>query len=197
MGNLKNLILYKTYKYVQISQKFRTLIFKMARYKRRRYYRKKNKYNLEQNPGKIIQSQWSSPATEEAFDHTANVTVVPSTEIEGVRKVKNLTISLSFTNPTEASANYQQTIYWALVYVPEGTQSNYLNEVGDLYQPSQWVLSTGIINTNSSKSRIYTPLSKNLNKGDKIVLCLGASPLGGWSTFPSIDYLCRYAICFN
>lgn len=167
----------------------------MARYKRRRFYRKKNKYNLEQNPGVIPNTSWLSPAADEAFDHSVNQVVVPSTEIEGVRKVKNLTITLSCAKPTGNVSQPNSTIYWALVYVPEGTSVNFLNEVGDLYQPSQWVLSTGIINTEQTKSRIYTPLSKNLNKGDKIVLCMGTS--SAEASLPTIYYLCRYAICFN
>ena len=168
----------------------------MAKAKRvyRRRYTKKNKYNIETNPGIIPTASWYSPATDEAFNFSYNETVVPSSEVEGVRKVKNLTISVAY-----ASSSTQRPIFWALVYVPEGTVPNYLNSVGDLYQPSQWVLASGILNTIEGKSRIYTPLSKNLNKGDKIVLCLGTE--GSSTTTPSapydISYLVRYAICFN
>lgn len=170
----------------------------MAKAKRvyRRRYTKKNKYNIETNPGIIPLSSWQSPATEEAFNYSYNETVVPSSEVEGVRKVKNLTVSLAYPNPN----NDQKPIFWALVYVPEGTIPNYLNQVGDLYQPSQWVLSSGILNTIEGKSRIYTPLSKNLNKGDKIVLCLGTEGRSGGigvGAPDSISYLVRYAICFN
>lgn len=168
----------------------------MARYRKRRRYNKKNKYNIETNPGIITTAQWLSPTVETGFNFSYNAVVVPSSSVEGVRKVKNLTISLAYS--TNSTIN-QRTIYWALVYVPEGTVPNYLNSSGDLYQPSQWVLSSGILNTIQGKSRIYTPLAKNLNKGDSIYLCLGTE--GSPTTVPqapyNISYLVRYAICFN
>ena len=45
--------------------------------------------------------------------------VVPATTVQGVRKIKHLTISLSGTTDTHE-------FYWALVYVPEGYQANAL-----------------------------------------------------------------------
>jgi len=169
----------------------------MAKAKRsyRRRYTKKNKYNIETNPGIIPQTAWATPTVEEAFSFTYNETVVPPSDVEGVRKVKNLTVSTAFRSNPNVSAS---PIFWALVYVPEGTQPNYLNDVGDLYQPSQWVLSSGLLNISEGKARIYTPLSKNLNKGDKIVLCLGTEGQGSTPSAPNeISYLVRYAICFN
>jgi len=174
----------------------------MARYRRRRYYRKKNKYNIETNPGKVVPDDWLAPVDENAFPRSVNQVVVLPTETEGVRKVKNLTIDICSKswfqqNNTTAGGLTANPIYWALVYVPEGTLPNYLNETGDLYQPSQWVLSTGILNLISGKSRITTRLAKNLNKGDTIYLCMGTAEPESNRVIPTLDYLCRYAICFN
>lgn len=166
----------------------------MPRTKRiRKYYKKKNKYNIETNPKTFPGDGWVAPATETAFDRSYNEVIVAASDTEGVRKVKNLTVSVAFNGYGANNTTFNNPIYWALVYVPEGTQPNYLNDVGDLYQPSQWVLSSGILQINEGKSRIYTPLSKNLNKGDRICLCLGANS----TTPPTISALVRYAICFN
>lgn len=174
----------------------------MARYRRRRFYRRKNKYNIETNPGQIVPTDWAAPADENAFDRTFNQVVVLPTDTEGVRKVKNLTVDICLqayyqTSSTATNGIGSGPIYWALVYVPEGTQPNYLNETGDLYQPSQWVLSTGILNLLNGKSRIKTRLAKNLNKGDTIYLCMGTNNPGADRSLPRLSYLCRYAICFN
>jgi len=163
-------------------------------YRQRRRFRRKNKYNLEQNPGRIPNSAWNQGILDEQFNSNVFTEVVPSTNIEGVRKVKNLSVMLS-TLPAETTAQFNASIYWALVYVPEGLAPNFLHDVGDLYQPSQWVLNTGIVNTVQNRTRIYTPLSKNLNKGDRIFLVLGSST--NPTDLPTISYLVRYAICFN
>lgn len=166
----------------------------MAKSKSRRRFRRKNKYNLEQNPGRIPNSSWQTGILEEQFESNLFTEVVPATNIEGVRKVKNLSVMISSIKPSDTVAE-NASIYWALVYVPEGLAPNFLHDVGDLYQPSQWVLNTGIINTGQTKTRVYTPLSKNLNKGDRIFLVLGSESPQAY--LPTISYLVRYAICFN
>ena len=168
----------------------------MARSYRKKYrrYRKKNKYNLEQNPGRIPSTSWNTGILDDQFENNVFTEVVPASNVEGVRKVKNLSVMISSINAsTDVVSN--ATIYWALVYVPEGLVPNFLHDVGDLYQPSQWVLSTGIINTGQNRTRITTPLAKNLNKGDRIFLVLGSTALQQY--LPTISYLVRYAICFN
>ena len=53
---------------------------------------------------------WSFQGSDDA---TAKVEVVPASEIEGMRKVKHLTVSCSAEVDTGS-------FYWALVYVPQG-----------------------------------------------------------------------------
>ena len=72
-------------------------------YKRARYG-KKLKYSVQQ---KAVEFSTGSD------DATAKVEVVPASEIEGMRKVKHLTVSCSAEVDTGS-------FYWALVYVPQG-----------------------------------------------------------------------------
>lgn len=105
------------------------------------------------------------------------LTIVPPANIEGMRKVKNISIQLSFdatyTNPTDGTITIteDQRILWAIVYVPKGSEPGTLsNKLGVFYTPPQFIMSSGIYDTNQpgNTSRIFTPLSRNLNSGDGI-----------------------------
>ena len=73
-------------------------------YKRARYG-KKLKYSVQQ---KCI------TVTTPDESNTGKVEVVPGTDVEGMRKVKHLTVSMSPDTTDTLS------FYWALVYVPQG-----------------------------------------------------------------------------
>ena len=51
--------------------------------------------------------------------HQANIAVVPASTAQGMRKVKHVTVTIT-------SPNSEGTIWWALVYVPQGYQPNAL-----------------------------------------------------------------------
>ena len=67
--------------------------------------------------------------------------IVTSTPIMGTRKVKNFTIKVT-------ALNNDDTIYGALVYVPENTSANAPQVTGpyqSLYEPNQNVIATFVI----------------------------------------------------
>lgn len=148
----------------------------VRRYFKRRYYNK-DKYSVEQSAGEI-----SIP--NEGSD--ANVIVVPAADLQGMRKVKHLTISMTGPYGTTSTS---QNVYWALVYVPAGTQPNVLNTTGtNLYEPNQFVMNCGIIDTDAGPVRLYSPVSRNLNSGDSIVLVIKAP------SSATYKYVVRFAV---
>lgn len=143
----------------------------------RRYYGGRDKYSIEQTAGQL--------SADEGGD--ANVIVVPAADLQGMRKVKHLTLTLAaIAGPTSAAT----IVYWAIVYVPEGYNPKTLNLTGTgLYEPNQFVMNCGVLNVQGGPNRISSPISRNLNGGDRIYLILKASASG--YTF---QYVARYAI---
>ena len=127
-------------------------------YKRARYG-KRLKYSVQQ---KAVEFSTGSD------DQTAKVEIVPASEIEGMRKVKHLTVSLA----TEADGG---AFYWALVYVPQGTtpanlQVNIVTGTTGMYEPNQFVMNCGCIDPSAGPIRFTSPVSRNLNDGDSVYL---------------------------
>ena len=122
-------------------------------YKRARYG-KRDKYSIQQRAFAFDTGTGGS---------TLQI-IVPATAVEGMRKVKHLTISLS--------ATLDSIFYWALVYVPQGTTVSAINltSTAGMYEPNQFVMNCGIIDTNAGPIRMSTPLARNLNDGDAIYL---------------------------
>lgn len=112
-----------------------------------------------------------------AANYKPYFTVVPPADIGGMRKVKNISIQLSFSSAyfdtQEEVLKYteNQQILWAIVYVPKGSEPGNLNEAnGIFYSPPQFIMASGIYDCEQpgNSSRIFTPLSRNLNAGDGI-----------------------------
>ena len=149
-------------------------------YKRRYYKGSRDKYSVEQQAGSL-----EIPASSQAY-----ATVVPDSAIQGMRKVKHLTVSLAADDSaTGAGSPYS---YWCLVYVPQGTTPNTMNLTGTtgMYEPNQFVMNCGVVDFSAGPVRIRSPVSRNLNSGDKIVLIM-SNPVSGVRTF---NYVVRYAI---
>ena len=146
-------------------------------YKRARYG-KKLKYSVQQ---KAI-------AFSASVGNTTQQVIVPATDTEGMRKVKNITVNLS-------GAGNVIDFYWALVYVPQGTTPGTLNITAAatapaMYEPNQFVMNCGIVDANAGPIRFFTPLARNLNDGDTIYLLIrptGLEPL-------DLHGVVRYAI---
>ena len=72
------------------------------------------------------------------------------------------------------SGSAESNLFWALVYVPQGTTAGALNVAtagatpSSMYEPNQFVMNCGVIDPTAGPIRIYSPISRNLNDGDKI-----------------------------
>ena len=157
----------------------------------RRYYRRtprsnRDKYSVEQTFIKTGQSQtWTQvPAVEGSTVNTYqySISVIPPTETQGMRKVKHFTLTFAPAND----------MAYALVYVPEGYDPNVINYPVDgmaisMYEPNQFVISQGILDSQSGQLRIRSPLSRNLNSGDSIYLIL-ATPAQNNNTTCTVKY---------
>ena len=166
----------------------------------RRYYRRhrsgnRDKYSIENTCITASEfAQWTTIAadpeinTQTSFQFVSQV--VPSSDVEGMRKVKHLT--LSFSCPSEIKLLY------ALVYVPQGYEPNTirfpaLGKGVSLYEPNQYVMSSGVLDFSGGPLRVKTPLSRNLNSGDSIALVLAASgltalPTAGYAPIVNVQY---------
>ena len=128
------------------------------------------------------------------FNATAGTTtgqvIVPATTLEGMRKVKHLTINLTSSGTTPAPQ-----FWWVLAYVPQGTTPGGIS-IGTstagtaMYEPNQFVMNCGIIDPDAGPIRISSPLGRNLNDGDGIVLLIKPNSTDNIS----IQGTCRYAI---
>lgn len=174
----------------------------MARYRKRRIiFRKKNKWSIEQRPGFIAGNGWSS-TSDTYLNRQSLIPIVNATSQEGVRKAKNISISIA-TPASQSQVPVNGSFYWALIYLPEGQTAGELSSTGQLYQPSQFVISSGIVSGEQGKMRITSRLARNLNQGDSIYLLLGTNSnfiYSGTTSTPEtyrFNYLVRYAICYN
>jgi len=153
----------------------------MPKYYKKKYYYpgSRDKYSIEQQAGDI-----EVPANGQAY-----ATVVPDTGVQGMRKVKHLTISLA---GFETASGGSHIVYWALVYVPQGVPVNTLSLSGTtgMYEPNQHVMNCGVMDFSAGPTRVTSPVSRNLNSGDKVVLILAnvSSVALHW------NYVVRYAV---
>ena len=144
----------------------------MPKFYKRRYYRSggRDKYCFRQEAGSIVTSSAGG----------GYAILVNHTDVEGMRKVKHVNISL--TGSTTAN------MYWAIVYVPAGSTVQALNPAGDFYPTPQYVMSCGVWDHDCGPNRIYSKLSRNLNPGDAIYFVIQ----GNANT--SFNYCATYAV---
>ena len=132
-------------------------------YKRPRYG-KKLKYSVQQKAYNIATTSAST---------TAKVEIVPPTDVEGMRKVKHLTVSLTTAGEDTSEST---AFYWALVYVPQGTAPGVINVTStgaqSMYEPNQFVMNCGVVDPSAGPIRFTSPVSRNLNDGDSIYLLI-------------------------
>jgi len=158
----------------------------MARYYRRKFNYRKRKYNIENRP-----VEFQTPQNPENGYYQNQIQIVPPTATEGVRQVARMTITLTVQNGEYAEN--APNVFWALVYIPEGAvTSSLFPNATTLFQPSNYVLASGIADGNAGPIRISSRLKKNLNASDQIFL-LTAAKSAGWN----YEGLVRYAIAFH
>ena len=160
----------------------------VRRYARRQNWRWSNrdKYSVETTAGSI-----STPSTSTHGLYQSATLIVPPSTIQGMRKVKHITITLTDLKDTEE-------VFWAIVYVPQGTQPNALFSItgnvrttGSMYEPNQFIMNCGVIDPTAGPIRFSSPLSRNLNSGDAIYLVLGITSV---TNSPELYFVSRYAI---
>lgn len=129
-----------------------------------------------------------------SFDTTSttqNALIVDSTDVQGQRKAAYFTLNIASPNSTDSSL---PAIYWALVYVPEGASPNqlHLTDSTDLYQPSNYILGSGVWQP-GSQNRFKIAGLRKLNAGDKIYLVGGQL---GTAVATNVQIVCQYKISF-
>lgn len=151
----------------------------MVKSYRKRYSRySRDKYSVENKAGTV---STGTVLTNGYYQQPLNI--VPGTSVEGMRKVKHTTVTL--TAPGDAAP-----IYYALVYVPEGYSANALfSSSSSLYEPNQFVMQAGVMDSSAGPIRIRSPISRNLNSGDSIWLVFGSV-----SSNMQVNYFIKYAI---
>ena len=143
----------------------------------RKYTGKRAKYSVEQDAGTM--------AVNAAGD--GGVVIVPPANIQGMRKVKHLEISMAMTQTPNVYC------FWAIVYVPAGTTpSTIAVDSGAMYEPNQYVMNCGVFDFDGGPLRIRSPVARNLNSGDSIYLVVKTS-----SSITGFRYCTRYAITLN
>ena len=170
------------------------IIFSMPRRYFRRSYRSSNrdKYSIETTSIRLP-SSWTEVSLPDLTPSLqTSIPVLQPVDVQGMRKVKHLTLSFSCeTN--------QAPVWYALVYVPEGYNPNNLQIPNSgfavsLYEPNQYVMSSGVLDFTGGPLRIRCPLARNLNSGDAIHLVMGVPKSGSSNTVPTIISNVQYAI---
>ena len=145
-------------------------------YRRRRGYkivRSKKRYSNETTTiafARDFSNAETQPKTGQA--NTLGYTLVSAASLQGTRKVKNMTISLS-------SIGCPVPLICAVIYCPGGiapspiTVPSASEAVGArMYEPNQNVILSGVISTGEPAKTFYSRLARNLNSGDAIALII-------------------------
>ncbi len=163
----------------------------------RRYYRRrivnKDKYSIENSTFRSPVSWVEIPSTSETpTTYQTSIPVLPPTEVQGMRKIKHLTLSFS-------CEQNEIPLWYALVYVPEGYNPNNIQipQPGfaiSLYEPNQYVMSAGLLDFTGGPLRVRCPLARNLNSGDSIHLIMAVPKRGQSTQLPDVSSNVQYAI---
>lgn len=134
-------------------------------------------------------------------------TLISAIDQQGVRKCKNFELSLTGgafqpANPQQQGDAVQAPIFFALVYVPQGTEPSKINigapdGAASLYEPNQNVIMAGVWPGDLTAPFIKkTRLARNLNSGDRIVLVMSSPPFGAGQYSKTLAVTLNYAISF-
>ena len=152
-----------------------------------KYYKKKYYYPSSRDKYSVEQSIFDTTLLR---GQTTTVDVVTATALQGMRKVKHLTISCA-----TAGSDTHYGILWALMYIPQGVPVPGFNTTsgGPLVEPNQYVMNCGAFDSDAGPLRIHSPVSRNLNSGDRIVLLL-LPTTSATGAAVSVSGVVRYAI---
>ena len=139
------------------------------------------------------------PASTDAINglFQAGSVVVPSINTQGTRTVGRFNITVP--SPFSASQG-SGDVYWALVYVPQGTTANSLFATtgtpdGSLYEPNQYVMASGITDGTAGPIRIRSSIMRKLHSGDFVSLVIGT--VSAQSTTSQVRALVSYSVKYN
>lgn len=172
---------------------YRRKSYSARRYKKVRYSNETSTFNITTNI--------AAASTTSFPDYQGNLgkTLVSAAEIQGTRKVKNMTLSIS-------TSQISVPVLCTVVYVPQGTQPSGLTVNGSgtespssLYEPNQNVIMQFVLNPvyangeGSCVQRFKTRLARNLDSGDCIKLIMAPStaltaPLNGFNVTGTFNY---------
>ena len=173
--------------------------YSYRKYKKVRYSNETSTFTIEHQ----IQPQATAYFPNVGNPATLGKTLVDAAQIQGTRKVKNLALSISSTNPCEVP------ILCAVVYVPQGTSPSQLNlnaanqkEPNSLYEPNQNVIMQFVLNPvynagqGTNVQRFKTRLARNLDSGDRIMLICAPAYASANAQTVKIAGTLNYAISF-
>lgn len=145
----------------------------MPRYYKKKYFKSKDKYSVEQTAFQAALTPSESTA----------VDIVPAVSTQGMRKVKHITVSASASG----------ACWWALMYLPQGVTISGINVTTGqpLVEPNQFCMNCGVFDGDAGPIRVSSGLSRNLNSGDKVILVIRPMAATGQTSFSGVA---RYAI---
>ena len=152
----------------------------------RRSYGKRAKYSMETRLLTVVPTDLGTELVDAKVRYQAIQTIVPATTVQGMRKVKHITLQLV--------CGTDNSFFYAVVYVPNAVSVNYLGLLAypdTLYEPSQFLMGSGYVDGNAGPNRLRIPTARNLNEGDTIVLLVGTT--GG----SSVTGMATYAITYQ
>ena len=128
-------------------------------------------------------TKWTHETTGTAIEFTPDLpiyynidtVIVPALNgPAGPRKVKNFTISLNCDQVTGQGEHESRAFGYLLVYVPKSTTVSTPDYNGPdaVYEPSQYVISCGLVSSETNPIRIRSSMSRILNEGDSVHLIL-------------------------
>lgn len=154
------------------------------------------RYSAEQHSN-LVSLDASPPVQTRGNDLCVAIDVVPETTTQGMRKAKNFTCIVNIASAVPTAEVPSLPYVWALVYVPAGTTASYPSvDQSSLYEPNQFVIACGSGDLSSQALRVFSPLARNLNSGDKIQLVIRlpfAAAINNKGNV-ALQTLCRYAI---
>ena len=137
----------------------------------------------------------------------ASNAIISAIDQQGVRKCKNFELTLTGSPyvPSTGNDSPKVPIFWALVYVPQGTNPSEINigsydAPASLYEPNQNVIMAGIWPGDLTAPYVKrTRLARNLNSGDSIAFVVAVPPFAQNDNVTysrSIAVTLNYAISF-
>lgn len=126
-----------------------------------------------ENKGAVV--TFSSTVSNGLYQGSA--VIVPSSTDQGTRTAGNFSITV----PVAGNGG---EYFWALVYVPANTTTYNLfatagSPNGSLYEPNQFVIASGLSDSNAGPIRIFSRMKRKLHSGDNIQLVIGSTSSPG------------------